>query len=108
MMNIEIENCSNELEESFVSTYSSLQLILSQMQMKLAAMFLQETEYLQTREEQLEQDEQVFQQCVKSLQQIQFEREELEKDFTLLQNRLESAIVHVINFHTNGVRKPLL
>lgn len=109
-MNIDLlqTSSSNDLEETFLSTYSSLQLILCQMQMKLAGMFLHETEYLQQREEQLQRDEQIVEQRVKSLQQIQFEREQLEDDFSQLQHRLESAVVHVIQFQTNGVRKKII
>ena len=98
------ERLSNEVEDSFVSTYSSLQLILSQVQMKLAAIFLQESEYLRKREEELERNEELFHERCKSLKTIENEREEFEQHFVQLQHRLEAAIVHVIRFQTDGVR----
>jgi hypothetical protein len=94
---------SIKTQDSFKTTYSSLQTILSQMQVKLASVFLQETEYLEQREQRLEQDEQSLTKRMKQLEYIQIEREQLEKEFSKLKNRLETAVAHVIKFQTDGV-----
>jgi cell division protein FtsB len=95
---------SIKTQDSFITTYSSLQTILSQMQVKLASVFLQETEYLKQREQRFEQDEQLVAQRRQQLKTIRTERKQFEKEFSKLQDRLETAIVHVINFRTDGVR----
>jgi cell division protein FtsB len=74
------------------------------MQVKLASVFLQETEYLKQREQRFEQDEQLVAQRRQQLKTIRTERKQFEKEFSKLQDRLETAIVHVINFRTDGVR----
>jgi hypothetical protein len=94
---------SIKTQDSFKTTYSSLQTILSQMQIKLASVFLQETEYLKQREQRLEQDEQLLTKRIEQLKNIQIEREQLEKEFSKLKDRLETTVVHVIKFQTDGV-----
>ena len=98
------DQSSIKTQDSFVTTYSSLQIILSQMQVKLASVFLQETEYLQQREQRLEDDERSTVQRMQQLKMIQNERKQLEKEFSKLQDRIEAAVVHLINFRTDGVR----
>ena len=98
------DQSSIKTQDSFVTTYSSLQIILSQMQIKLASVFLQETEYLQKREQRLEDDERSTVEHIQQLKIIRNERRQLEKEFSKLQNRIEAAVVHVINFRTDGVR----
>ncbi|CAF1155823.1 unnamed protein product [Adineta steineri] len=87
---------------SFTTTYSSLQTMLSQMQLKVAAAFLQETEYLQQREQRLEYEEQYLSEHKKQLENIRYERERMEEDFTKIKDRLESAVMHVTKFKTDG------
>jgi predicted nuclease with TOPRIM domain len=97
------EQTSIKTEDSFTTTYSSLQMIVSQMQIKLASAFLQETEYLKEREQRLDQDEQSLTKRMKQLKNIQIEREQLEKEFSKLKDRLETAIIHLTKFQTDGV-----
>ncbi len=97
------DQSSIKTEDSFKTTYSSLQTILSQMQVKLASVFLQETEYLKQREQRLEQDEQSLIKRMKQLKNIQIEQEQLEREFSKLQDRIETAVIHVIKFQTDGV-----
>ncbi|CAF0839552.1 unnamed protein product [Rotaria sordida] len=79
--------------DSFTSTYSSLQTMLSQMQLKVAAAFLQETEYLQQREQKLEYEEQLLIERNKQLENLRHEREHMEEDFLQIKNRLDSAVI---------------
>ncbi len=88
---------------SFRTTYSSLQTMLSQIQLKVAAAFLQETEYLQQREQRLEYEEQILSERHKQLETIRYERERMEKDFHQIKDRLESAVIQVTKFKTDGV-----
>lgn len=97
------DQSSLKTQDSFITTYSSLQTILSQMQVKLASVFLQETEYLKQREQRLGDDERSATQRMQQLKTIRIERKQLEKEFSKIQNRLEAAVVHVINFRTDGV-----
>ena len=89
--------------DSFTTTYSSIQTMLSQMQLKVAAAFLQETEYLQQREQKLEYEEQLLTERTKQLENIRYERERIEDDFFQIKNRLESAVIQVTKFKTDGV-----
>jgi hypothetical protein len=89
--------------DSFTTTYSSLQTMVSQMQLKVAAAFLQETEYLQQREQRLEYDEQFLVERQKQLENIRHERERIEEDFIQIKDRLESAVIQVTKFKTDGV-----
>jgi hypothetical protein len=89
--------------DSFTTTYSSLQSMLSQMQLKVAAAFLQETEYLQQREQRLEYEEQFVIERRKQLENIRQERERMEEDFIQIKDRLESAVIQVTKFKTDGV-----
>jgi len=73
------------------------------MQVKLASVFLQETEYLEQREQRIERDEQLLTKRIKQLENIQIEREQLEKEFTKLKDRLEAAVAYIIKFQTDGV-----
>lgn len=95
---------SIKTQDSFKTTYSSLQTILSQMQVKLASAFLQETEYLKHREQQLELDEQLVKKRLEKLKILQKQREELEKEFSKIKDQLETAVRHVLKFQTDGVR----
>lgn len=95
---------SIKTQDSFGKTYTSLQTILSQMQLKLANVFLQETEYLKYREEQLEQKEQSLTKRIQQLKSIQNQRKQIEYEFTKLKDRLETAVDHVLEFQTDGVR----
>ncbi|CAF0866736.1 unnamed protein product [Rotaria sordida] len=79
--------------DSFTSTYSSLQTMLSQMQLKVAAAFLQETEYLQQREQKVEYEEQLLIERNKQLENLRHEREHMEEDFLQIKNRLDSAVI---------------
>ncbi|CAF3479232.1 unnamed protein product [Rotaria sp. Silwood1] len=88
--------------DSFTTTYSSLQTMLSQMQLKVAAAFLQETEYLQQREQRLEYEEQLLIERNKQLENLRYERERMEEDFIQIKNRLESAVMQVTKFKTDG------
>jgi hypothetical protein len=88
---------------SFTTTYSSLQTMLSQIQLKVAAAFLQETEYLQQREQRIEYEEQILSERHKQLGTIRYERERMEKDFHQIKDRLESAVIQVTKFRTDGV-----
>jgi hypothetical protein len=89
--------------DSFTTTYSSLQAMLSQMQLKIAAAFLQETEYLQQREQRLEYEEQLITERNKQLDNIRHERERIEEDFNQIRDRLELAVIQVTKFKTDGV-----
>ncbi|CAF4035424.1 unnamed protein product, partial [Rotaria sp. Silwood2] len=95
---------SIKTQDSFRTTYSSLQTILSQMQLKLASAFLEETEYLKQREERLEQEEQSLTKRIQKLENIQIERQQIEKEFSKLKDRLETAVTQVTNFQTNGTQ----
>ncbi|UJR24919.1 hypothetical protein I4U23_006283 [Adineta vaga] len=88
--------------DSFRTTYSSLQTMLSQMQLKVAAAFLQETEYLQQREQRIEYEEQTLTERQKQLDHIRYERERMEENFLQIKDRLESAVRHVTKFKTDG------
>ncbi|CAF0818841.1 unnamed protein product [Rotaria sordida] len=90
--------------DSFTSTYSSLQTMLSQMQLKVAAAFLQETEYLQQREQKLEYEEQLLIERNKQLENLRHEREHMEEDFLQIKNRLDSAVIQVTKFKTDGAQ----
>lgn len=89
--------------DSFTTTYSSLQTMLSQMQLKVAAAFLQETEYLQQREQRLQFEEKLLTDRNKQFETILHERERMEEDFFQIKTRLESAVIHVTKFKTDGV-----
>jgi hypothetical protein len=89
--------------DSFTTTYSSLQTMLSQMQLKVAAAFLQETEYLQQREQRLEYEEQCLIERQKQLENIRHERERIEEDFIQIKDRLGSAVIQLEKFKTDGV-----
>jgi hypothetical protein len=89
--------------DSFAMTYSSLQTMLSQMQLKVAAAFLQETEYLQQREQRLQYEEQTIVERQKQLENIRHEQERMEEDFIQIKDRLELAVKQVTKFKTNGV-----
>lgn len=89
--------------DSFTTTYSSLQTMLSQMQLKVAAAFLQETEYLQQREQRLEYEEQFLIERQNKLENIRHERQRIEEDFKQIKDRLESAVLQVTKFKTDGV-----
>jgi hypothetical protein len=89
--------------DSFRTTYSSLQTMLSQMQLKVAAAFLQETEYLQQREQRLEYEEQFLTERQKQLDNIRQQRERMEEDFLQIKERLEAAVRHISKFKTDGV-----
>ncbi|CAF0766175.1 unnamed protein product [Rotaria sordida] len=95
---------SIKTHDSFRTTYSSLQTILSQMQLKLASVFLEETEYLKQREQQLEQEEQSLTKRIQQLNNIQIERQQIEKEFSKLKDRLETAVIQVTNFQTDGTQ----
>ncbi|CAF1138569.1 unnamed protein product [Rotaria sordida] len=90
--------------DSFTSTYSSLQTMLSQMQLKVAAAFLQETEYLQQREQKVEYEEQLLIERNKQLENLRHEREHMEEDFLQIKNRLDSAVIQVTKFKTDGAQ----
>jgi hypothetical protein len=94
---------SVKTRDSFTTTYSSLQTMLSQMQLKVAAAFLQETEYLQQREQRLQYEEHFLVERQKQLNNIRHERERMEEDFIQIKDRLESAVKQVTKFKTNGV-----
>jgi hypothetical protein len=96
---------SIKTRDSFTTTYSSLQTMLSQMQLKVAAAFLQETEYLQQREQRLQYEEQVFIERQRQLENIRHERERMEEDFIQIKDRLESAVKQVTKFKTDGVNQ---
>ncbi|CAF1093129.1 unnamed protein product [Rotaria sp. Silwood1] len=95
---------SMKTQDSFRTTYSSLQTILSQMQLKLASVFLEETEYLKQREQQVEQEEQSLTKRMQQLKNIQIERKQIEQEFSKLKDRLETAVIEVTNFQTNGIQ----
>ncbi|CAF4460345.1 unnamed protein product, partial [Rotaria sp. Silwood2] len=88
--------------DSFTTTFSSLQTMLSQMQLKVAAAFLQETEYLQQREQRLEYEEQLLVERNRQLENLRHERERMEEDFIQIKNRLETAVIQVTKFKTHG------
>ncbi|CAF2128625.1 unnamed protein product [Rotaria magnacalcarata] len=88
--------------DSFTTTYSNLHTMLSQMQLKVAAAFLQETEYLQQREQRLEYEEKLLDERNKQLENLRHEREHMEEDFIQIKNRLESAVIQVTKFKTDG------
>lgn len=90
--------------DSFTTTYSSLQTMISQMQLKVAAAFLQETEYLSHREQRLDFDEQILVERTKQLEQIRHDRKQIQEDFNRIKDRLEHAVIEVTKFQTNGVR----
>ena len=94
---------SMKTRDSFRMTYSSLQTMLSQMQLKVAAAFLQETEYLQQREERLQYEEHILVDRQKQLENLHHERERIEEDFNHIKDRLESAVIQVTKFQTDGV-----
>jgi hypothetical protein len=89
--------------DSFTTTYSSLQTMLSKMQLKVAAAYLQETEYLQQREQRLEYEENFLLERHKQLENIRHERERIEEDFIQIKDRLELAVIQVTKFKTDGV-----
>jgi hypothetical protein len=89
--------------DSFATTYSSLQTMLSQMQLKVAAAFLEETEYLQQREQRLEQDELMLKKRHEELAIVRNERKRMEEDFIKVKDRLEAAVIEVTKFKTDGV-----
>lgn len=94
--------------DSFTTNYSSLQTMLSQMQLKVAAAFLQETEYLQQREQRLEYEEKLLQERNRQLENLRHERERMEEDFFQIKNRLESAVIQITKFKIDGVNLVLL
>ena len=89
--------------DSFISTYSSLQTMLSQMQLKVAAAFIQETEYLQQREQRLEHEEQLLCERSQQLETLRCERKRMEDEFGQIKDRLECAVIQVKKFKTDGV-----
>lgn len=89
--------------DSFQTTYSGLQTMLSQMQLKVAAAFLQETEYLQQREQRLESAERQLVDRTQHLEHLRHDRERLEEDFAQVKDRLECAVIQVTKFQTDGV-----
>ena len=89
--------------DSFNTTYSGLQTMLSQMQLKVAAAFLQETEYLQQREQRLESAEQQLVDRTRHLEHLRRDRERLEENFAQVKDRLECAVIQVTKFQTDGV-----
>lgn len=95
---------SVKTQESFEKTYSSLQEMLFKMQLKLASIFLEETEYLKQHEKHVEQEEQSLANRLEQLKRIQNERESIEKEFIEVKTRLEMAVIQVTNFQTDGVR----
>ena len=95
-------------QDSFATTYSNVQTMISQMQLKVAAAFLQETEYLQQREERIEFEEKLLTDRQKQLDNLRQERERIEHDFCQIKQRLESAIVQVTKFKTDGVIFPFI
>lgn len=100
---------SVKTRDSFTTTYSSLQTMLSQMQLKVAAAYLQETEYLQQREERLGYEEHMLTERQNQLDNLRHERERMEEDFIQIKDRLESAVIQVTKFKTDGViLKPFL
>ena len=97
------EQSSIKTQDSFKTTYSSLQTMLSQMQLKVAAAFLQETEYLQQREQRLEYEEQFLIERQKHLENLRYERERIEEDFIQIKDRLGTAVIQLEQFKTDGV-----
>ena len=95
---------SIKTQELFRNTYSSLQTIVSQMQLKLSSVFLQEIEYLKQHEEKLEQEEQRLAKFTNKIKNIQNQREQIENDFFKIKDRIEIAISQVTSFHSDGVR----
>ncbi len=89
--------------DSFTTTYSTLQTMISKMQLKVAAAYLQETEYLQQREQRLEYEENILFQRHKQLEDIRYERERIEEDFIQIKDRLELAAIQLTKFKTDGV-----
>ncbi|UJR23884.1 hypothetical protein I4U23_026856 [Adineta vaga] len=89
--------------DSFITTYTSLQTILSQIQLKLATVFLQETEYLQYREQQIEFTEQSITKRLQQWKILRNEREELENEFNQIKDRLEYAVIQITKFRIDGV-----
>ena len=90
-------------QDSFCSTYTNLQTMISQMQLKVAAAFLQETEYLQQREQTLEYEEKILSEKNEKLFHLRNEREQIQKEFSQIKDRLDSAVVEVTKFQTDGV-----
>lgn len=89
--------------ESFSNNFSSLKTMISQIQLKVAAAFLSETEFLQQREEKLEFQEKILAERQDKLRSIRREREQIEKDFSRIKSRLDSAVVEVTKFESEGV-----
>jgi molecular chaperone GrpE (heat shock protein) len=73
------------------------------MQLKLSTVFLQETEYLKSREQQIQQEEQSLTKRVEQLKSIQNQQKQIENQFTKLKNRMETTVAQLIKFQTNGV-----
>lgn len=94
---------SVKTRDSFTTTYSSLQTMLSQMQLKVAAAYLQETEYLKEREERLEYEERLLSEHQNQLDNVRHERKCVEEDFIRMKDRVESAVIQVSKFKTDGV-----
>ncbi|CAF1249484.1 unnamed protein product [Adineta steineri] len=94
---------SIKTQNSFITTYTSLQTILSQTQLKLATIFLQETEYLKFREQQLEYEEQSLSKRMIKIENIQNERKQIENDFNKIKDRLEMAVIQLTKFQNDGV-----
>ncbi|CAF3730219.1 unnamed protein product [Adineta steineri] len=94
---------SIKTQNSFITTYTSLQTILSQTQLKLATIFLQETEYLKFREQQLEYEEQSLSKRMIKIENIQNERKQIENDFNKIKDRLEMAVIQLTKFQIDGV-----
>lgn len=89
-------------QDSFTTTYSNVQRMISQMQLKVASAFLQETEYLQHREERVEYDEKLLNDRQKQLENLRQQRKSIEQDFSQIKDRLEVAITEVTKFKTDG------
>ncbi|CAF1111395.1 unnamed protein product [Adineta ricciae] len=98
------DRSTENVTESFVTTCSSLQTILSHMQLKLATVFLQETEYLQSREQHLQFTEQSIGKRVEQIKFLQNQRQQLEHDFDRIKIRLENAVIQITNFHIHGAK----
>ncbi|CAF1202770.1 unnamed protein product [Adineta steineri] len=94
---------SIKTQNSFITTYTSLQTILSQTQLKLATIFLQETEYLKFREQQLEYEEQSLTKRMIKIENIQNERKQIENEFNKIKDRLEMAVIQLTKFQNDGV-----
>ncbi|CAF1139179.1 unnamed protein product [Adineta steineri] len=94
---------SIKTQNSFITTYTSLQTILSQTQLKLATIFLQETEYLKFREQQLEYEEQSLTKRIIKIENIQNERKQIENEFNKIKDRLEMAVIQLTKFQNDGV-----